>query len=830
MDHSDPPPSFQDSFTALLVQSEEFRRKVNGAQRQRGKDQGCSAVECLDLVEDLNELVHHLFRDLVPNVGDAMEVDLRRHCQRRVQEVARTALEFVTTKTEDDPTDEDHYDAQQEQACQGGVARMAEVNLILCEDIEDEGIRDEKQKEIVDLYISYQRRVIRERAKPSIARLVHYRKRQQSSSPPSRNHSANRRQHDADDEDEVDDDDDDDGDSKSQHVSVVATILGQASALILPLMQWKAGLPPEHKALHGLCDGSLSILDEQAQTLTKTVATWFLEDRKVDGYWMGKSARDESCRDQLGELDGVVYELSFCCQVFDRYIQFVAPLGEFADVTLTRILHEMHPEWTWKYASMERYLTTQQLQSALNLANPVQIVVGAPIQVPSVVEDAQYLSTRALQRAASTRSTQAIGTVAHSIASDVWSTDTGGGVHEALLEQRGCYREDSAPQISSATTSAAANGSVDNVPKTNSSSFAQALLGALDDDLNNSPYKTGTGGPANNRSAKAVRSPNSSTGVGFLGSLSSTLASTAGMGDKFLQIRLDTWLCALNGVHSASAACASIVEFLDSLLADMESESWHGDEGNGTRHNGDHSHGQTTSMIHLAREDLFRYSHAYQALMKTQAVGVVNEFCGRLHDAPVYRGSTFVPVLRYYLERENYELRTAQELQLAEDDARLHKVLVQPMDDCKLLRQFEKCDVDVLRVLCEEIARTSADLFMDVILSPVLPKRFTDWGSLLLSKEVRTVRNHLQSLLQQAVSKAAATSQDEVAPVLSSCWERLSQAVMILQLEKPSDWAFYQATSVVSPQELRAIMRLRVDFSTDAIQAVAVAAAIQGQE
>jgi hypothetical protein len=88
---------------------------------------------------------------------------------------------------------------------------------------------------------------------------------------------------------------------------------------------------------------------------------------------------------------------------------------------------------------LERYLTHEQLQSALALANPVQIVLFSPIKVPLVVEDAQYLSRRALERAASTQSTQAIGTVAHSIASDdVWSTEMNNhGVHEALVNQKG---------------------------------------------------------------------------------------------------------------------------------------------------------------------------------------------------------------------------------------------------------------------------------------------------------------------------------------------------------------------------------------------------------
>jgi hypothetical protein len=544
------------------------------------------------------------------------------------------------------------------------------------------------------------------------------------------------------------------------------------------------------------------LVDEQAQTMTQTVATWFLQDTRLEDYWMAKSASEESCINQLGELDGVVEQLAFCCQVFDRYIELVHPQvdrqahpgvvesNSSNSSSGTVILQQMHPEWTWKYASMERYLTTQQLQSALHLASPVQIVVGTPIQVPSIVEDAQYLSTRALRRAASTRSNQAIGTVAHSIASDVWSTDMTMGVYEALMEQRGCHDE------SAASTTAANNNAAKNEVQSpsrgtssSSSSFAMALMGALDEDLAN-----------DKRSDKSP--PKTPSSGGFLGSLSSSLVAVGGA-SKLDQIRLDTFLCALNGIHSASAACTSLVHFLDSLLeTDNDSE-------NSTDNN------QNMPMVHLAREELFRFSRRYSDLLEEQSIKVVCTFCGTLQDPPAFKGEIF-PVLRYYLERENYNLANATDLSAAEDDAHLHKILLQPMQSNLLLRSFEKCDLDVLQSLCERIAQMLVDLFLDIILSKHLPKQFTDWGSLLFSKQVRLVQNCLQSLMQKAVS----THHQGAVPLLNAQWERLSQAVTLLQLEKPSDWSFYQSTSAFSPQELQSILELRVDFSADAISSV----------
>ena len=86
--------------------------------------------------------------------------------------------------------------------------------------------------------------------------------------------------------------------------------------------------------------------------------------------------------------------------------------------------------------------------------------------------------------------------------------------------------------------------------------------------------------------------------------------------------------------------------------------------------------------------------------------------------------------------------------------------------------------------------------------------------------------------MDRAISVAAASHQDlaGVVPVLTSDWERLSQAVTILQLEKPSDWSmYYQSTSVFSPEELKSILSLRLDFQKDAIERV-VSSAIESSK
>jgi len=67
-------------------------------------------------------------------------------------------------------------------------------------------------------------------------------------------------------------------------------------------------------------------------------------------------------------------------------------------------------------------------------------------------------------------------------------------------------------------------------------------------------------------------------------------------------------------------------------------------------------------------------------------------------------------------------------------------------------------------------------------------------------------------------NETAQSTSTMVAAKLLRIWERLSQVVTVLQLEKPSDWLAYHSTSVLSPDELSRTLSLRVNFSADAIQ------------
>ena len=287
--------------------------------------------------------------------------------------------------------------------------------------------------------------------------------------------------------------------------------------------------------------------------------------------------------------------------------------------------------------------------------------MGQPIQVPSVVEDAQYLSTRALERATSTLSQQAMGTVAHSISHDIWSTDMDGGVYQALVDQRGCWASQEQ------TNDNKAKHNTDATTTTNSGashSFASALLGALDEDLSASSP------PVSKRS-------NAPASGGFLGSL-------IGEGQEQQQTRLDMQLCQLNGLHSASAACLAL------------SKSFDIDDGDETD---DSNAKKTSSMIQLAREELVRYSNAYQVNLTNRIVDVIHEWCGSLQDKGFQEGKC-IHALRHFFLSETYVL-DATSGTAAEADERLEHELLVPLRESRLIDNLSKCDTEVTFLLCK---------------------------------------------------------------------------------------------------------------------------------
>ena len=884
---------FSEGVGTILMATEELRRSVVSAtatttpseQQQQQKHDGIITIfhliqwqhELQGLLATLSTLDRWI-QDYAADTSAAApeQYDLFRHCQYKAvvvaQQVLNAALQFVEPTDADEGDDEEtarqrglsatvvaeNPPEQVRRDAQAAIARITELNLLLCHsyhitsnkrgeansETHDKVDELETAEEIVQSYVTYQRTVLRLRARPAIAELVEARQNGRIITPPAIVESTHEESpglsstipggqhmkvihHHHDDEEE----EEDDGvhtanqpqiplpEIQPFHAPVLTVILSEAAALIHPLLAWQLSLPPAPPeslrtddddtenlvqqqqqqeppivtSIRKLCQDSVTTLDEQAQSLVKRVSDWYWEDRPIDT-WMQRSVDDNTGQDQtspeqrqreLAILDGLVSEMKFACEVQARYQSLIQAQENLQTV----IAKELLPEWTWKYAALERYLVMQQWQSALETAIPFDIKIGTKVQVPSVVEDAQYLSTRALERAASTRSLQAIGTVAYAVSHDVWSMDMNTGVFQALMDRRGCWSEPVEEKKKESDTSRIKRNDSKN-------DFASALLDALDDDLGPNESRRHETAPSSNPS----RAP---TSGGFLSSL-------VGGGDKMKQIQLDTQFCALNGIYAAAGACRSLVVFLDDLLSP--------DDEDAPLPAADSE--KASSMIQLAREELSRYADGYQTMLTNSIEEAVKEWCGsgRTHDSSgnplrAAKENAF-DRLCLFIKEEPYNL-SAKDFSKLEADERLERELIGPLKQSLFLDQIpNRCDEDILRETGEHLASVLANLIIECLWES--EKKFSDWGSLLLSKQLR--------LLQVFVSRIASPVTDTDAPILSGApsliyrWERLSQVVTVLQLEKPSDWLAYQPSSQLSPDELHRTLSLRVDFSIEAIE------------
>lgn len=837
-----PVEDFSDLVARLLLHTEEIRSQVKTATADATATTATFSLSAENVIswqqdlEDLLPLLETLSRRTADVADpDSIEAAMFQSCQIKAVQLAQLILQTIMDKyhepitigadeTLDGGSSHQHDDddgnrqpilsPQEREAlineAQGAIARLVELNFILIvagsssssgSSSPSSSSSTSVQKtltETVQSYVKYQRLVLRQRAKPAIAKLVEYRKEQESRQKSKGSGLLGNVQihHDEDDDDD-DDDDDDNGKAatvvEQHHAPVLAHVLGQAAALIHPLLVWKSQLPPSPcenlvvESIRQVCVETVKVLDEQTQILTKTVSDWFWQDKPIEMYLQqsAEAPGDESCKvmntAELGALDGLVQEMGYSCDLQSRYVALVASanadnneVGSNKGPLLGQTLEkELLPEWTWKYAALERFLAVKQWQAALAICQPVQIVLGVPIQVPSVVEDAQFLSTRALERSATTRSSQALGTVAHAVSHDIWSTDTGvdGSVYQALLEQRGCW--------SDAIREAEQNSDNHhhNSPK-QQLDFASALAGALDEDMVQAAVSKKSGGSAG-------RIPNAPSSGGFLG-------LSLGDNEAVLQMQIDVRLCVLNGTHAAAAACRALVEYLDSLLS---SDDALGSEGE-----------RSTAMVQLAREELHRYAGEYEKYLESQISLSITEFAGGARGP---RSRLALDRIYDFFANENYAI-DVKEMQSLEEDERLVRDLDKLFSSSMFLEQIsQKGEANVLQKVGDKLVESLTEIVSDALFIP--ERKVTDWGALLFWKEIR----RLQSLVAHALTSEHA----DQPPVYA--WAKLSQISTVLQLESPSEWLIYRSsTSVLTTEELELTMSLRSDFSIDAIRTV----------
>jgi hypothetical protein len=760
------------------------------------------------------------------------------------------------------------------------VARITELNLLLLLLLHADDDKKQKEKqethdknntrsadELVEQYAAYQRRVLRDRVKPAVAALVRDRQRGNISNSPFATTTKQQQQQRAV-AVAVESDVENEGTfapgvMQQHHAPVLTVILGEAAALLHPLAAWRASLPaddgdeagciPLSRCIRRMCEGSIQQLNEQAQALCKTVSDWFWEDRgTIIEQWMKKSNQGTvsllhddndtttttNAADELGILDAIVEEMAFGCQLFARYQALMAGIPTTTATEQQQqqqhviIQQELLPEWTWKYATLERFLAVNQWHTAVAHAEAVKTVIGTDIQVPSTVEDAQYLSRKALERAASTQSIQAMGTVAYTVSHDVWSTEIIQGspagssphtvsVYQALLEGRGCWND---PVGSAATPESEKKKG--GAPKTpTSSGFASALLDALDDDLGTSQQQQQPSHQKSpvNKSPPPAKLPSAPSSGTFL-------AALTGDREKTQRRQLDTLFCVLNGIHAASTGCRLLVNFLDSLLPSEEGEEEESPSGEQEDKKG-------MAMMQLAREELFRYAESYEKLLSSRIEEALTAWCGSAASAadavsnPMsrlkQRGLCFHD-LRFFLDEESYTL-DGTSIAAAEADERLERDLLGPLKESRFLGQLaDKCEAAVLQRVGQRVAAVAVEVLLDTLweTESSAGKQFNEWGALLLSKQVRMLQTYVTSLMNLQSSRAEASSQP--LPNILMVWEHLSEVLTVLQLEKPYDWLAYQSS--LSAVDLSRTLSLRVDFSSDAVQSVVATVASQQEK
>eukprot|EP00978_Attheya_sp_CCMP212_P005731 scaffold12837_cov51-Attheya_sp.AAC.1 len=723
-----------------------------------------------------------------------------QHASQKSQHLSWDVLQHVTTAglkpslfrnaSHHETTDTDPDSPNGKRAVQGCVARIMELTLLLHHRPQDPSVPHSNDsivnddtihsmEDISSVYAQYQRKVLRQRSKDAILSLGTLRNQCQSNGMSFGDYywTLLLQQQQQQQQQQQDDNHDTNNESNSQsllqqqpHGHAIMIILGETSSLIHPLQEWNRSVGPVHEehvtgdggggwsmpnAIRHVCDNSVDLLHAEAQSLALTVLEWLVQDCDILKWNQTISQQQRSPSDDepgdnpttpaspnnLGRLDAILEEMALCCQVVSRYCTFVtqeaivvesSPPTSKASSTLEGQLQEL----SFYYSTLETYLMEQNFAQAMELATPVEIVVGRPnLLVPSVVEDALYMCTRAMDRAAGTLVDRALWTVGHWVC-QLWSIPTNNnhhhnslsittiltratsasstaatadstlqtGVYKALLmDGRGCFVDPTA--IEAQASSPNHHNSSITQPPNSGSFFATALLDALDQDL-------GDGGPSSSSSRPP---PMEHTQKRSSAPSSGGLFSSGG-NKLHQQAAMDAEMCTLNGIHSASTACMSLSTLFQTYQeqpSDDEDEDYNDDEHDG---NDDPSqiNGATTnaatkakpqqimnpslSKLQFAQEELESHTKSYRDILSQQCREVIAKWCGSIIDDLNSSASAALCFHRVnsFVQQERYNLNST-DFSMAESEARLQQELVDPIQNGRLFQQIllGKCDAQV---------------------------------------------------------------------------------------------------------------------------------------
>jgi hypothetical protein len=676
---------------------------------------------------------------------------------------------------------------------------------------------------IVEAYSQYKRRCLRTRSKPAISSLAELRRVASSQNcfvSDLLEAERKRQQLEVGLDEEGDDNEDGDGNNGMEgtaargqpHAQAITVVLGEASSLIQPLAAWRDALSPQAEdndegigfLLQRMCEESIEILDNEAQTLAVTVGSWFGPDQRgvatLDHD--NSDSKEATTKSDLLSIESSLEEMAFLCQVISRYCLFseqtLSCEGVKEEVTKSK-LQNLLTEQSLHYSTLETRLAALQFNQALSLASPQLIEVGRPLlQVPSIVEDSHFVCVRAIERAAGTRSERAVWTVGHWVC-ELWGIEQSGGgiegddgvegVYRALMQGVGCTG--GAENITHDERYKSREDALGSPPKAENA-FAAALLEAVEDDVDEREEKSG-----NNPGS----APNSAPPSGGL----SSFFGGGGHGQS-LQSRIDAELCTLNGISAAETACLALSGLFADLVEDFSREQAT------TAGTGD-TPSNSSSMLTFARDELASHSRSYHNLLQQRTRALVNDLCGGddLFDCD---GNLCLQNLRLFIEKEVYDIDSSSFRSLEGED-RLEAEIIGSIRRSQILEEIgkDKCDDACVLQVAEAMSWKSADIILQVLLRG--NTHFNEWGAMLLAKQIRLLQN-IYCGLAASISTASILKQ----------FERVNQALSILQLEKPSDWLAFaykvgenDETNLTS-EEIQKIMSLRVDFAEESIARV----------
>jgi hypothetical protein len=730
--------------------------------------------ECRSSLDQLYVTLQRLYDDL-PMDSEHVYVAMVENCKSKATQLAVAVVNRLLV------TDSKHGIVDDGIQVQQGIARIMEICIRFmiesCKDQQLDGKDNQTLVELCKLYSKYQRQLLRHRSKPSIANLAAIRK--EASAHSTAVISFIEYQIEMQQQQNTEDQDNGHGHGDSQaisaedkpHASAITSILGEGSSLIHPLLLWKEGAANalQHLeqqelnergnssinaiekdvqiALQSLCHDTIKELDREAKKLAKSVGEWFLSDIQ-----------------EISEVsDELLEEIAFVCQVLNRYIQFSSPFEKDDDKGTESLDHHLI-ELTLLYTAKESKWITKSIDSARTLAQPVQLIMGVPRFVPSVVEDTYYISQRSLERANETLSPKATSMLSNYVV-EIWSVN--GAVHDSLMQQEGCC--------------VVPEGNVEDITPTTPKSSFGVLLNKLERDKDGKK-----------------KAPSSGENV------------------DVHQIQMDTQLCLLNGIQAASLACISLSNLFDTLLPEHDTPIQM-DEGE--QQNSLKATSKESTRIQLAKEEIHTYAKSYQNLLRDQISQFLQEWIGIVQNThqkpPLIASLPHSPCLHrmfHYFSNQDYNLNSVT-LQEAESDDRMNQMLA-PIKQSRLMNELEqgKCDDEVTLHLIAIYSRHIAVMILSTLVNQ---KKFSEWGSLLLSKQVRTLEGYFCNIIL-GNDRSSNTS------LILQEFQKLTQAITILQCGKPSDWAAFEgevgdSAFDLSKDEVRKVMNMRLDWSSEVI-------------